>query len=126
MGRCRASAGKSPWCTKHCRYCIVAMRYWAIKMTRLDFKDLAFFERPDLTPYLIHLTKNTKAQVMSILRSTIPSAFCRQEEFWGSDKKEGFVKGPLRASLHIPWSQPISLTNWRRNGRALVCWYPAS
>jgi len=27
-----------------------------------EFEDLPFSERPDLTPYLIHLTKNTKAE----------------------------------------------------------------
>ena len=27
-----------------------------------DFEELPFFERLDLTPYLIHLTKNTKAK----------------------------------------------------------------
>ena len=26
-----------------------------------DFEDLPFYERPDPTPYIIHLTKNTKA-----------------------------------------------------------------
>jgi hypothetical protein len=25
-----------------------------------EFEDLPFFERPDLSPYLVHLTKNTR------------------------------------------------------------------
>jgi hypothetical protein len=27
-----------------------------------EFEDLPFYERPDLTPYLVHLTKNTKQE----------------------------------------------------------------
>ena len=27
-----------------------------------EFEELPFFKRPDLTPYLVHLTKNTKSE----------------------------------------------------------------
>lgn len=29
-------------------------------MGNLSFEELPFYDRPDLTPYLVHLTKNTK------------------------------------------------------------------
>src|SRR5690349_13539437 len=70
-----------------------------------EFEDLPFEERPDLTPYLIHLTKNTKADdkysaldnLMSILRSG---------EIWASDKKKGFIKGPNGATcfMDVPFT----------------------
>jgi hypothetical protein len=69
-----------------------------------DFEDLPFFERPDLTPYLVHLTKNTKAaddysafnNLVNILKTG---------EIWGSDTKIGFVKGPNPAAcfMDIPF-----------------------
>jgi hypothetical protein len=63
-------------------------------------KICRFFERPDLTPYLIHLTKNTTAtdeysafdNLVSILETG---------EIWGSTKKKGFVKGPHRAACFM-------------------------
>jgi len=71
----------------------------------LDSNDLPYYERPDLTPYLVHLTKNTKAKddcsaydnLLSILhRGTI----------WGSNKRRGFIKGPYPAAcfMDIPFS----------------------
>ena len=27
-----------------------------------EFEDLPFYDRPDLTPYLVHLTKNSKKE----------------------------------------------------------------
>src|SRR5579864_2383698 len=67
---------------------------------RPDFEDLPFFERPDLTPYLVHLTKNTKAEddysafenLVSILQTG---------EVWGSSTKKGFIKGPHRAACFM-------------------------
>jgi hypothetical protein len=69
-----------------------------------EFEDLPFFERPDLTPYLIHLTKNTKADddysafenLVSILQTG---------EIWGSSRKKGFIKGRNRAAcfMDIPF-----------------------
>lgn len=70
-----------------------------------ESNDLPFYERPDLTPYLIHLTKNTKAEdecsafdnLVSILKSG---------KIRGSSKKKGFIKGPNRAAcfMDIPFS----------------------
>ncbi len=69
-------------------------------MTRPDFEDLPFFERPDLTPYLIHLTKNTKASdEYSAFHNLV--SILQTGRIWGSDKKEGFVKGPLRAACFM-------------------------
>jgi hypothetical protein len=61
------------------------------------FDELPFNSRPDLTPYLIHLTKYTQAadeysayeNLVSILKSG---------EIWGSGRKKGFVKGPRKAT----------------------------
>jgi hypothetical protein len=71
-----------------------------------ESKDLPFYERPDLTPYLIHLTKNTKSEdrfsafdnLVNILRSG---------RILGSSKEKGFIKGPNPAAcfMDVPfWS----------------------
>jgi hypothetical protein len=58
-----------------------------------DYEDLPFDVRPDLSPYITHLTKNT-------MREDDYSAFdnlvniLKTGEIWGSDKKKGFIKGP--------------------------------
>src|SRR5262245_48015157 len=69
-----------------------------------QFDELPFNARPDLTPYLIHLTKNTKADdeysgfdnLVSILQTG---------ELRGSSKKKGLIKGPNRAAcfMDIPF-----------------------
>jgi hypothetical protein len=69
-----------------------------------EFEDLPFFERPDLTPYLIHLTKNTKADDdFSAFQNLI--SILQAGKIWGSDKKKGFVKGPHSAAcfMDIPF-----------------------
>lgn len=69
------------------------------------YDDLPFCERPDLTPYLIHLTKNTKADdeysaydnLLNILKTG---------EIWGSDNS-GFIKGRGNTAtcfMDIPFS----------------------
>lgn len=63
-------------------------------------EHLPYVERPDLTPFLIHLTKNTKIDddfsAFDNLVSIIKSG-----EIWASDKKKGFIKGPHRASCFM-------------------------
>lgn len=66
-----------------------------------EFYDLPFNERPDLTPYLIHLTRATKSHsafenLKLILRSGILNA----------SGNEGFVKGPSKAAcfMDVPFS----------------------
>ena len=57
-----------------------------------DFEHLPFYDRPDLTPYIVHLTKNTKSfdkhsafdNLVNILKKGV---------VWASGK-EGFIKGP--------------------------------
>jgi hypothetical protein len=69
------------------------------------FDELPFNARPDLTPYLIHLTKNTTAEdeysAFKNLKSILMSG-----EIWGSDKKKGFIKGPNKAAcfMDVPFS----------------------
>jgi len=61
---------------------------------------LPFFERPDLSPFLVHLTKNTKKEdgytafknLINILRTG---------EIWGSDKAKGFIKGLSNATCFM-------------------------
>jgi hypothetical protein len=67
---------------------------------RPDFEDLPFFERPDLTPYLIHLTKNTEADDEYSAFENLVSIL-QTGEIWGSTKKKGFVKGPHRAACFM-------------------------
>jgi hypothetical protein len=60
-------------------------------MTRPDFEDLPFFERPDLTPYLIHLTKNAKASdEYSVFHNLV--SILQTGRIWGSDKKKDLSK----------------------------------
>ena len=60
------------------------------------FDELPFNERPDLSPYLFHFTKNSE-------EADGYSAFdnlCNILEFreiWGSDTSKGFIKGPNEA-----------------------------
>lgn len=67
---------------------------------RPDFEDLPFFERPDLTPYLIHLTKNTEVEDDYSAFENLVNIL-KQREVWGSTKKRGFVKGPHRAACFM-------------------------
>lgn len=74
-------------------------------MSRPKFEDLPFNARPDLTPYLIHLTKNTMRKdrfsgfenLVNILETG---------EIWGSKSSEGFIKGKRRATcfMDVPFA----------------------
>lgn len=65
-----------------------------------EFEDLPFNERPDLSPYLVHLTKNTKKEdeysafdnLINILQTG---------EIWGSTTEKGFIKGPYPATCFM-------------------------
>lgn len=69
-------------------------------MSRPGFDDLPFHVRPDLSPYIIHLTKNTKKEddysafdnLLNILKVG---------EIWGSSKTKGFIKGPNTATCFM-------------------------
>lgn len=65
-------------------------------MKRPAFEDLPFYERPDLTPYLIHLTKNTKKEDGYSAYDNLISILERGK-IWGSSRESGFIKGPNKA-----------------------------
>lgn len=67
---------------------------------RPEFEDLLFFERPDLTPYLIHLTKNTKADDDYSAYNNLVNILLTGK-IWGSEKRATIHQGsPLRCLLH--------------------------
>jgi hypothetical protein len=56
------------------------------------FEDLPFYDRPDLTPYLIHLTKNTKeADGFSAFDNLV--SILKTGRISGSSPGKGFIKG---------------------------------
>lgn len=61
-----------------------------------DYEDLPFNVRPDLSPYIIHLTKNTQEEDCYSAYENLISIL-REGEIWGSDTKKGFIKGPNKA-----------------------------
>jgi hypothetical protein len=67
---------------------------------RPEFEDLPFFERPDLTPYLIHLTKNTKADDDYSAYNNLVNILLTGK-IWGSDKEKGFIKRPHPAACFM-------------------------
>ena len=70
-----------------------------------DFEDLPFYERPDLTPYIVHLTKNTKSDGRRGAFDNLVSILERGR-IRGSQKSKGFIKGPHRAAcfMDVPFS----------------------
>jgi hypothetical protein len=72
-------------------------------MSPVDFEDLPFNNRPDLTPYLIHLTKNTKNKDDYSAFDNLVSIL-KFGEIWGSSSK-GYVRGPNNATcfMDIPF-----------------------
>jgi hypothetical protein len=70
-----------------------------------EFKDLPFNERPDLSPYIIHLTKNTqKGDGYSGFDNLV--SILREGEIWASSRNKGFIKGPHKATcfMDVPFS----------------------
>jgi len=70
-----------------------------------EFEELPFDVRPDLSPYIVHLTKNTKKEDKYSAYDNLISIL-KTGEVWGSDKKKGFIKGPNKATcfMDIPLS----------------------
>ena len=63
------------------------------------FLELPFQERPDLTPFLVHLTKNTKARDdWSALDNLVN--ILETGEIWGSGG-DGFIKGGFKAACFM-------------------------
>ena len=69
-----------------------------------EFEDLPFDVRPDLSQFLIHLTKNTKREDEYSAFENLVSML-KSGEIWGSDKK-GFIKGSNKATCFM--DVPIS------------------
>jgi len=69
-------------------------------MAQSESKHLPFFERPDLSPYLVHLTKNTtKVDEYSAFDNLV--SILQLGEVWGSNTKKGFIKGPNKAACFM-------------------------
>jgi hypothetical protein len=70
-----------------------------------EFEDLPFDERPDLTPYLVHLTKNTKDEDEFSAFDNLVSIL-KEGEIWASTKNSGLIKGPHSATCFtdVPFS----------------------
>ncbi|MCA6518237.1 MAG: DUF2971 domain-containing protein [Pseudanabaena sp. M135S2SP2A07QC] len=75
-------------------------------MSRLEFEDLPFDERPDLTPYLIHLTKRTKNQDGCYDAFENLVRILKTGKIWGSTSGSGFIKGTNSATcfMDVPFS----------------------
>jgi hypothetical protein len=70
-----------------------------------EFEDLPFYERPDLTPYLVHLTKNTKPEDgFSAFENLV--SILQEGRIRGSKSSKGFIKGPNRAAcfMDVPFA----------------------
>lgn len=77
----------------------------AVRDNMAEFEDLPFDVRPDLSPFLVHLTKNTKKEDdFSAFQNLIH--MLKSGEVWGSDTKKGFIKGPHKAAcfMDVPLS----------------------
>jgi len=62
-------------------------------MARPKFEELPFYERPDLTPYLIHLTRESnEATAFENLVNILQTG-----RIHGSTKKKGYIQGPWSA-----------------------------
>jgi hypothetical protein len=70
-----------------------------------DSNDLPFIERPDLSPFLIHLTRNTTATDKYGAFENLVSILMTGEIF-ASQRKTGFIKGTTGAScfMDVPLS----------------------
>lgn len=71
----------------------------------VSFDELPFNARPDLTPYLLHLTKNTKAEDKFSAYENLVSILMTGKIF-GSSTKKGFIKGKTKAAcfMDVPFA----------------------
>lgn len=70
-----------------------------------EFEKLPFSERPDLSPYLLHLTKNTRKEDKYSAFDNLDSIL-RGGEIWASSCRKSFIKGPHDATcfMDVPFS----------------------
>ncbi|MGI0015938.1 MAG: hypothetical protein ACREBU_21165 [Nitrososphaera sp.] len=66
-------------------------------MSHPKFEDLPFYERPDLTPYLIHLTKNTEAEDEYSAFDNLVNIL-QTGKIWAT---KTFIKGPNPAACFM-------------------------
>jgi hypothetical protein len=64
------------------------------------FEELPFDIRPDLTKFLIHLTKNTKDEDDYTAFNNLVNIL-KEGEIWGSGTEKGFIKGPNKATCFM-------------------------
>jgi len=69
-------------------------------MRNREDHDFPFYDRPDLTPFLVHFTKSTKRQDGYTAFDNLVSIL-QNGEIWGSDSSKGFIKGPNKASCFV-------------------------
>jgi len=70
-----------------------------------QFDELPFNSRPDLTPYLLHLTKNTNAEDEFSAYDNLVSIL-KEGKIWASNTKKGFIKGRRKATcfMDVPFA----------------------
>ena len=68
------------------------------------FSELPFNSRPDLTPYLLHMTKNTNTEDEHSAFDNLVSIL-KTGRIWGTGRK-GYVKGPNKAAcfMDVPFA----------------------
>ncbi len=64
------------------------------------FDELPFTDRPDLSPFLLHFTKNTESENDYTAFDNLCNIL-EKGEIWGSDSNKGFIKGPNTASCFM-------------------------
>jgi hypothetical protein len=73
-------------------------------MARPEFEDLPFDKRPDLTPYLVHLTRNTEDEDDSSAFDNLVKIL--KEGVIRGSTGDGFIKGPTPATclMDVPFA----------------------
>ena len=73
-------------------------------MSLPQFDELPFNARPDLSPYLLHLTKNTKVEDDYSAFDNLVNIL-QVGKIFGSNSSKGFIKGPHKATcfMDIPF-----------------------
>ena len=69
-------------------------------MPRRESNALSLYERPDLSPYQVHLTRNSNADDKFTAYENLVSILV-EGEIKGSNTKKGFIKGPHRAACFM-------------------------
>jgi hypothetical protein len=73
-------------------------------MPRPKFEDLPFYDRPDLTPYLVHLTRGTERKDGNSAFDNLVNIL-KVGRIYGSDKKTGYIRGnsPATCLMDVPF-----------------------